>query len=283
MVRCRPKPDLTSHDRNPERRWFESVAYTLPVCSLFAVLAAALALVSGAALCALSGALPTIIPSGTRGPFFVPCVALLAALLSCTCTVLSGVLALAIDGSMRVVSRPNFDAVLRAVAQWLASFAAGPALLLGAAVVYWFLGGDPTVVDGLILAELVAFAGGGFLVNLLLTSPSGGFRKFNPAAVLRTVWLLGWRFVASSVAAVALLFAFGWFGAFVLEKLHLAAVEGFFWLGLWWFCALVLAAFSFRRLGLWYHRGHAVPREPSPPARGTKQRGSRIALSRAPI
>ena len=39
----------------------------------------------------------------------------------------------------------------------------------------------------------------------------------------------------------------------LLERLHAASVEGFLWLGLWWFCALVLAAFAFRRLGLWYH------------------------------
>jgi hypothetical protein len=269
LVRCRPKPVLNSHTRIPERRWFESCGYTLPVCSLLALLAAALALVSGASLCALSGALPSTIPSESGGPFFVPCLALLAALLSFTCAVLSGVLALAVDGSQRVVSTLDFDAVLRAIVQWLASIAAGPVLLLAAAVVYWILCGDPTVADGLILAELIVFAGGGFLVNLLLTSPRGGLRQLNPAAALQVARLLGWRIVAACIVAAAVLFAFGRFGGFVLEKLHVAGVEGFLWLGLWWFCTLVLAAFSFRRLGLWYHsaapmrrRGSFIARDP---------------------
>jgi hypothetical protein len=280
LVRRYRRPDLTSHNRIPERLWFESVRYTLPVCSLFAGLATALALVSGAALCAMSGALPDIIPSGSGEPFFVPCLALLAALLSITSAVLSGVLALAVDGSKRVVSTLGFEAVLRAIVQWLASFAAGPALLLAAAVAYWFLCGDPGVADGLILAELIAIAGGGFLVNLVLTCKRGGLSRLNPAAALQAAWLLGWRVVAVSVVAAAALSTFGWFGGFVLAKLHVAVVEGFLWLGLWWFCTLVLAAFSFRRLGLWYRSAAAM--QPSFNARDRKQRGLRTALASTP-
>jgi hypothetical protein len=281
LVRYFPKPDLTNHNRSSERRWIESVGYTLPACSLFAGLAAALALATGAALCALSGAIATSIPSGLRGPVFVPCAALTAVLLSFACAVLSDVLSLAIEGSMRVVSIPSFDTVLRAIGQWLASLAAGPAILLAAAAVYWLRCGDIDLADGLILAELVVFAGGGFLVNMLLTSPGGDPGKFGLVTATQTAGLLGWRAVTGSIAAAAALFAFAWLGSFVLEKLHVAGVEGFLWLGMWWFCALVLAAFSFRRWGLWYHGATALRQEAASNSPAKKQRGSRIALAQA--
>ena len=127
------------------------------------------------------------------------------------------------------------------------------------------------------------FASGGLLVNLLLSSPNGGMKQLKPADMLQAARLLGWRIVAAAVAFTAALFAFGWFAGFVLEKLLSSVVEGFLWLGLWWFGALVLAAFSFRRLGLWYH--YAAPAVPAPMAtmRDSKQRGSQIALARAPV
>jgi hypothetical protein len=257
--------------------------YTLPVCSVLAVLAAALALASGGALGSLSGALPGAIPGQIGGPIFVPSAALLAALLSVAFAVLSGVLSLAMNGSMRIVSTLDLDATLRAIGQWLASLAAGPALMLAAAVSYFFECGDPAVVDRLILIELIAFASGSFLVNLLVTCPRGGFRRLNPVALLEVASLLGWRLFAGSIAAAVSLFAFGWFGELLLERLHVAGVEGLLWLGLWWFSALALAAFSFRRLGLWYHCADQLRRSSASGPATQKQRGSRIALAKAAI
>jgi hypothetical protein len=248
---------------------------------MLAGLAAALALASGGALGSLAGALPGSVPGGIRGPFFLPSVALLVVLLSVTCALLSRVLSLAVQGSTRVVSSLNFDAALRAIGHWLASLAAGPVLLLAAAVTYFFACGDPTAADRLILIELMVLANGAFLVNLLLTCPAGGFKRLNPAAALQVASLLGWRLFAASIAATACLFAFGWFGEFVLERLHVAAVEGLIGLGLWWFLALALAAFSLRRLGLWHHRANQLRRRFVTGPAVKKQKGSRIALENA--
>src|SRR6185295_19031319 len=104
--------------------------------------------------------------------------------LLCTTPLLSGVLALGIEGSLKIVSRPTFDDLLRAAAQWIACLAAGPALFLIAAAVFWIHCGDPDVVDWIILLELVALASAILLAALVTTSPGGGFRRLHPAGLV---------------------------------------------------------------------------------------------------
>jgi hypothetical protein len=204
-------------------------------------------------------------------PFLVPSAALLLGFLVCSASLLSSILSLSLDGSAKVAGFPNFDAVLRGAAQWTACFVAGPALLSGAAGAYWIWFGDPELVDDVVLAELVVLSIGWFLASLVSSTGSGRFWRFHPAAVLDTAMTQIGRFVATSlVAAVA------------IARVHRDAFEGALWLGLFWFAALVSAAFSFRRLGLRHSRPAAPAAKPRPASPPAKQRGSRIALSRTP-
>jgi hypothetical protein len=167
---------------------------------------------------------------------------------------LSGVLALAMEGSLRVVSRPSFDDLLRATAQWTACLAAGPVVWLGSAAVYWIYCGDPRAIDWLILAELVALGSGNLLAALVVTSPAGGFRRLHPLALLQLIRSLGWWFAATSLLVAAAIFGLLGFGSFAIARLHAAPIEGALLLALDWFSALAALAFLFRRVGLSYYR-----------------------------
>jgi hypothetical protein len=215
-------------------------------------------------------------------PFLVPSAALLLGFLVCSASLLSSILSLSLDGSAKVAGFPNFDAVLRGAAQWTACFVAGPALLSGAAGAYWIWFGDPELVDDVVLAELVVLSIGWFLASLVSSTGSGRFWRFHPAAVLDTAMTQIGRFVATSLVAAALVYGLARFGAFAIARVHRDAFEGALWLGLFWFAALVSAAFSFRRLGLRHSRPAAPAAKPRPASPPAKQRGSRIALSRTP-
>jgi len=252
LFRRRSKSAIAPRRQKPDFRWSESVYYTLPLCRRLVVLAVALAFTSGLAYSALPALLQPDTSVHTRS-WIVPCAALLAVLIVYSGALLSGVLALSTNGSLRVVGRPKTDDLIVALVQWTASFAAGPALFLVPAAIYWLHFGDPTLVDRLILAELIAAAGIAWTAALLTMSQPGGYKRLHPAALVRTIALLGWRFSFLSMAFAAAMFGLGLFGAFAFSRLHNSPFQGFLCLGLFWLAALTLAAFAFRRLGLSYY------------------------------
>jgi len=261
LFRRRSKSGVAPIGQKPDFHWSESVYYTLPLCRRLSVLAVALAFSSGLAYSALPELLQPDVPVHTRS-WIVPCAALLAVLIVYSGALLSGVLALSTKGSLRVVGRFKVDDLIDALVQWTASFAAGPAVFLGLASVYWIHFGDPNFVDRLILAELIAAAGIAWIAALLTTSQPGGYKRLHPAALVRTIALLGWRFAFLSVAFAATMFGLGLFGAFAFLRLHSSPFQGFLCLGLFWLMFLTLAAFGFRRAGLSYYavtgRNHVV-------------------------
>ncbi len=269
-------------NRHAGETWFESIRYTVPELPVLLLLSLFLTVSLGVVLRGLADS-NAVAPSGDMRPLFVPGAAMLLGFLACTAALLSSILALSLEGSPRVAGLPSIDAVLRASAQWTVCFLAGPALLLGAAALYWISVGDPALVDEIILAELIALSIGWFQAAFVSTTGSGRFWQFHPAAVIKTAKTQIGQFAVASLGGTALVYGLARFGLFAIARVHLAAFEGSLWLGLFWFVALASAAFSLRRLGLGHHRPPVqivppAPR-PSPPA---KQRGSRIALSRTP-
>jgi hypothetical protein len=280
-LRGRRLANLSVRNRDTGETWFESVRYTVPVLPILLLLSLFLTVSLGVVLRGLADS-NAVMPSGDMRPLLVPGAAMLLGFLACTCGLLSSILGLAVEASPRVAGLPSIDAVLRGTAQWTACFLAGPAFLLAGAATYWVSVGDPSLVDEIILVELMALSIGWFLAGLVSTTGSGRFWQFHLAAILDTATSQIGRFVVTSLVGMALIYGFARFGLFAIARVHLAAFEGSLWLGLFWFAALASAAFSFRRLGLRHHRPvQAVPRTPraSSPA---KQRGSRIALSRTP-
>lgn len=250
------KAELTRSRRRPESRWSESLLYTVPTSLLFARLALGLAICSSVVALALPHRLHQPFDSTAPGMLPFLCAAMLPVLLGYACAFLNGVLALAIEGSPRVVFPPNVDSLFRPILKWTVCFAVGPAPLLGLAGMFWLHCGDPTLLDRLLLTELVVMACGAFPVWLLLANATGkGGIGCDPRSMLRLIRSLDRYFVAGSVLATAAIVGIGWLGTQALARLHASVFEGFAWLVLWWFCALFLAAFGVRRLGLWYYRG----------------------------
>ena len=254
LARVQRRSYLVFHRERPEDGWLGSFVYTLPVLPWLALLAAGLGITSGVVF----DRLPDFLQSNARRPLepeiFVPCVLAIPALLLCATPLLSGVLALGMEGSLKIVARPRFDDFLRAAAQWLVCLAAGPALFLAGAAAYWIHCGDPQVVDWLILVELVAAGSANLLAALLVTSPGGGFRRMHPFAILQVIQSLGWWFAGSSLFVAGAILGFASLASFAVARLRAEPVVGTLWLGLGWFVALAALAFLFRRLGLTYYR-----------------------------
>jgi hypothetical protein len=281
-LRGRRLANLRVRNRDAGETWFESLRYTVPVLPVILLLSLFLTVSLGVVLRGLADS-NVVAPAGDMRPLLAPGAAMLIGFLACTCGLVSSILGLSLEGSPRVAGLPSIDAILRGCAQWTACFLAGPALLLGGAAMYWIAVGDTALVDDVILVELIAFSIGWFLASLVSTTGSGRFWQFHPAAVARTAKTQIGQFAVASLVGTALVYGLARFGSFAIARVHLAAFEGSLWLGLFWFVALASAAWSFRRLGLRHLRPpvQIVPpkHRPSPP---TKQRGSRIALSRTP-
>src|SRR5262245_18394013 len=147
---------------------------------------------------------------------------------------------------MQVMTRPDLKVMNRSVWGWAACFAAGQVLWHALAGVFWVRCGVVTLDDGLILTELIALACGQSLLSLVLTCRHWA-HAFHPGLVLETVWSLGWRFAAASLATEAAFVSLLWFGSFALARLNESPLEGIFWIFTGWFAALALGAFVMRR------------------------------------
>jgi hypothetical protein len=280
-LRGRKNPAPKARSREGRESWVESLRYTLAVVPAMLLLTVFLTASLEAALRGLAD-LNSAAPSGTFRHLFFPSAAVLIGILACSAAFLSSVLDLSLESSPRIAGFPNLDAILRASAQWTACLAAGPAVLLAAAAIYWVWFGDPTLIDDVILVELVALSTGWFVAALVNTTGKGRFWRFHPAAVLSVVSAEFGRFVVTCFVGSICVFGLARLGALAIARAHLSAFEGALWLALFWFAGLASAAVAFRRLGLRHERPAAPAPAPALPSRPAKQRGSRIALSRTP-
>jgi hypothetical protein len=254
LARIQHRSSLVVHREQPETGWLGTFVYTLPTLPWLALLAVGLAITCGVVF----DRLPDFLQSNSRRPLeleiFIPCALAIPALLLCATPLLSGVLILGMEGSLKVVCRPRFDDLLRAVAQWLACLAAGPAPLLAAAAGYWIHCGDMQAIDWLIVVELVALGSGILLAALVVTSPGGGFRKLHPFAILQVTRSFGWLFAGTSLFAAGEILGLSYLASYAASRIRDEPVLATVCLGFGWFAALAALAFLFRRLGLWYFR-----------------------------
>jgi hypothetical protein len=253
LVRGHRRSGLADHREKPERSWAGSFVYTLPVLPWLVMISTGLAMTSAVLLDRLPGFLQSNLRRPLELEIFIPCLLAIPALLLCTTPFLSGTLSLGMEGSLQVVSRPRFDYLLRAAAQWLVCLGAGPILLLAAAAAYWIHCGDMQAVDWLIVVELLGLASGILLASLVVTNPSGSFRRLHPVAILQVTRALGWWFAGTSLIGAGIILGLGYLASFAAVHLRDEPVVTTLWLGVGWFGALAGMAFVFRRLGLWYY------------------------------
>jgi hypothetical protein len=164
---------------------------------------------------------------------------------------LDWVLGSAVAGEYRQLRWPKRLAglVLRSCLTWLLCFLAGPALFAGAALAYWFYGGDPDLLDQWIVIELSAVAGGYWLLALVASAESKRVSA-GPQAVAALFRRLGVWSCAALLAALTLAFFVGRFAAGALEESHRGWFFGRFQLGCAGVAAVYLAVFFLRYLGV---------------------------------
>src|SRR3990172_8042309 len=192
VIRLRHPPRWTRLlAKRVESRWYHSLAYPLAVVPIFCWLGVVLSLLTAAALffwVSIDRGLPQPLPRQA----FAGTLVLMFYVLGCACSYLNSVLSLAARGLTK--REPGFDAAplraLHSFGLWLASMLAGPGLVFGAAYGYWIHCGDPTFVDGMILAELCLAGVGWWLFSMLLINVAETTRVPLPGRVLRTAMRL---------------------------------------------------------------------------------------------
>src|SRR5262249_14016275 len=114
----------------------------------------------------------------------------------------------------------------------------------------WFDGGDPAIVDWLIIGELILAAAAHFLLTLLAVSRHDRIRDANPLSVMALLYQLDFRqigivMLASLVGVVHLPFLWD-----ALQMLHARPTVGCLQLVGCWISGLFFATFFLRWLGL---------------------------------
>src|SRR5215510_3518122 len=89
----------------------------------------------------------------------------------------------------------NPGLVVRTMKTWIVCFLAGPVVFAVVAFLFWFHGGDLTLVDWLILAELLLFGFGWWLLQIVAVHQTGRLRDALPPGVGKVVARLGKRVV----------------------------------------------------------------------------------------
>jgi hypothetical protein len=172
------------------------------------------------------------------------------------CNFLGGVLRSAARGEGTADGWPGhtFAAVVKASAEWLICFLAGPVVFAAVAAVYWMRCGDPGPVDWLILAELGALALGYQMLALAAVHERGRLRDANPLPVIDLAHRLGWRAAVVAMAGVVVAMGHVLLGVLGAENLHRTGWAGALLLAGCWLCGLYCATVLFRLLGVWCYR-----------------------------
>jgi hypothetical protein len=143
---------------------------------------------------------------------------------------------------------------LKSALQWCVCFLAGPIVPAGLAAAFGLYGGFFTILDWLILAELVAFTASYWLFVRASVSLNDRLRDVNPFRVADFVYDLGYRaaiaaLLASVLAVVHLPVLFLGF-----QQVHQNVAMGLFLLAGCCMSGLFGCTFLFRLLGVWCHR-----------------------------
>jgi hypothetical protein len=183
---------------------------------------------------------------------------------------LEGVFTFAAHGQVRNTSWPerNLGMALQSAVIWLICFLAGPALLAGAAVLFWLHCGDPAFVDWLILGELFFLAVGWWLFALVAVFERRRLADLQPPRVARVIARLNYRALIAAVLAAGLVYLHGRLLLFAVEETHEQLMKGFTLVTLGWFSGLYAGTFLFRLMGLWTYQARMRSAHPEPPRRG---------------
>lgn len=148
---------------------------------------------------------------------------------------------------------------LRSGARCLFCFVAGPIVPAGIAVYFCFYGGDLTVLDWAIVAELSVFAVGYWFLAIVSVNERNRLRDASAIRVAQLIQRLHYRVIVPALVAPAWAFAHALVVFFALDRLHqnFAAV---LLLAACWGSALFWSAFLFRLLGVWCY--YTKPTEP---------------------
>lgn len=109
-------------------------------------------------------------------------------LVGIACGFFQSILRSALSGDCRASQN-----VLKNTTIFVACFVPGPAVLTLVAIYFWLEGGDSTLGDQILLAELVVVAIAHFVVSFLAVAISGRVRDANPLRAVQLVHQLGWR------------------------------------------------------------------------------------------
>lgn len=244
------------HDRGrllPETRWYECLAYPFRAAAL--LLGVTVVLTCWTVLVAFALAEGFVmLASGARALVVAAVVWII--LLAYFCEFLNGAMASAAAGVGPFVVWPSRSPkpAVKTLCTWLVCFAAGPVLPAVAAGYYLFYCGDPTLVDWVIVTELLAVAVGYWLLALLAVIRFDSLLAANPLRVAELLHRLGPRMLIVAIAAATFLVAGGELMVASIAQMHQSMITGLFGIGWAWGGLLFLSTFLFRLLGMWSYR-----------------------------
>jgi hypothetical protein len=168
------------------------------------------------------------------------------------CAFLQCILSSAVAGQAGQVSWPrgNLLFVFKSTIAWIVCFLAGPVVPATAAFLFWYEGGDPDLVDWLILAELSLVAVAHWIFSILAVSQRGRMLDANPVRVVQLIHQQGTKTAAIVLAGSLLAMGDGLLILNALDLLHSSPGTGWLLLIGGWTGAMLLAAFLLRWLGL---------------------------------
>jgi hypothetical protein len=151
---------------------------------------------------------------------------------------------------------------LRGTGRCLAALLAGPVELAVLGFYYWMECGDPSWLDGIILAEMgIAAVGCGLFALAAMTcagwlwrlDASGTRGDFNPLRAIELAHRLGRRGAGLVLFASAAALVHGWLALAAIEKMHAprGGFGGWLLLTFCWLSGLFAASFVLRLLGRW--------------------------------
>jgi hypothetical protein len=249
-------------DKYLEKRWQQFLLYPLRAIRLCLALAVFMALLSAVLAMFLPELLLDLPPGGLLSlvALRLAGVLLLVALAGLPCSFLECVLRSAVDGEVFYItwSGNALSTVLLSGVKWLACFLAGPVLFAATAYVYWLNCGEPSVVDGLILAELGVVATAYWIYALLAVTDRGWLGGLNPLGVADMAHRLGWRGLGVVLLAAVLLLGHGAALVFGVVVVHKETFRGLCLLAIGWGSAVFWSTFFCRLLGVWCYRTRAA-------------------------
>ena len=198
---------LCGHQARHAVAFTVSFGFSLGIVPALAALCAILGIVLAGWLRLLPGSLQNA--GGVAENPFLGFIGLAAVGLAAYC-------ALLLNRVLRAAARPlegpgrfqmGLDTAVCALAVWIGCFLAGPVLPAAAAYVYWLRCGDPSLLDAIVLAELLIPAAGGWLIALTIVNAEGRLRDAVPTRVCETAWRLGRTAALAAVAACFVLSA----------------------------------------------------------------------------